>query len=195
MSIHAVESGYMNMQVDLFAISNFSPDQLDRQQPDNFVLITLIFDTKNHGASLLRLDINALGDARGDALTAQAENGMVQVSDALEAITFEGFEAGARISGVFASRGSGPIYVEATNPRLRTGTNAAVVFDSSCPPSGLPRDCSGNDADLGTPNQEFGGPGRGVGGARSNDTALGKLLIVAENLADEDEDRLVDEAR
>ena len=45
---------------------------------------------------------------------------------------------------------------------VQVGLNAAVIFDSSCQPGGMPADCSGGDADLGTPNQDFGGPGAGI---------------------------------
>ena len=47
--------------------------------------------------------------------------------------------------------------------------------------------------DLGTPNEAFGGPGVGSGGATSNDTALGKVLIIAEDVDDVNRDRLVDD--
>ena len=53
----------------------------------------------------------------------------------------------------------------------------AMIFNTSNP--------TGGDSDLGTPNQAFGGPGIGVGGGTSmpgtNNTPLGKVLIVAEN--------------
>jgi hypothetical protein len=108
-------------------------------------------------------------------------------------ITFEDLEEGARVTEVFGSLGSGPIGVQGINPRLSRGINAAVVFDSSCRPGAMPGDCSGEDIDLGTPNEAFGGPGVGSGGASSNDTALGKMLIIAENVADANGDRLVDD--
>ncbi len=55
----------------------------------------------------------------------------------------------------------------------RTGfQNAAMVFDSANP--------TGGDVDLGTPNQAFGGPGIGSGGA-TNDVALGNILIISED--------------
>lgn len=69
------------------------------------------------------------------------------------------------------------------------GPDLCIVFDSSDP--------TGGDDDLGTPNEEFGGPGEGEGGepggAGPNDQALGKLLVVAENDCDADHDGLVDE--
>ncbi len=56
---------------------------------------------------------------------------------------------------------------------------------------------TGGDWDLGTPNQDFGGPGIGAGGESGapgqNDTALGNLLISAENTVDADGDGLIDD--
>lgn len=62
-----------------------------------------------------------------------------------------------------------------------TAGNAAMVFNSAAP--------TGGDYDLGTPNQAYGGPGQGSGGA-SNDTALGNILIISEDgdSADPDDD-------
>lgn len=60
------------------------------------------------------------------------------------------------------------------------GPHSLVLFDSAHP--------SGEDADLGTPNQTFGGPGLGSGGesgqSGQNGEAFGNLLIIAENLID-----------
>ena len=58
-------------------------------------------------------------------------------------------------------------------------SNAAMVFDSSNP--------TGGDFDIGTPNSMYGGPGIGNGGA-SNDTALGNVLILSEDLDTNDPD-------
>lgn len=53
----------------------------------------------------------------------------------------------------------------------------AMIFDSSNP--------TGGDLDLGTPNVDFGGPGRGAGGrtgaSGENSVALGNLLIISED--------------
>lgn len=55
----------------------------------------------------------------------------------------------------------------------------AMIFDSSNP--------SGGDYDLGTPHEDFGGPGRGPGGNNPdypefwNDTPLGNLIIISED--------------
>jgi hypothetical protein len=59
-----------------------------------------------------------------------------------------------------------------------------LAFDSSSP--------TGGDPDLGTPNELFGGQGRGTGG-ESNNKALGNILVKAENTVDANGDGLVDD--
>ena len=103
-----------------------------------------------------------------------------------ELIDFEGIPTGTIATTVVTS-GGGSVGVSGFNPDLGA-TNAAVIFDSANP--------TGDDADLGTPNQNFGGPGIGAGGAGgpfANTRALGKVLIVAEDLVDENSDGLVDD--
>lgn len=60
----------------------------------------------------------------------------------------------------------------------------AMIFDSGNP--------TGSDPDLGTPNQDFGGPGEGSGGRGGtigqNDTALDNLLIISEDADSSDPD-------
>lgn len=79
------------------------------------------------------------------------------------------------------------VTVSATNDNA-SHPNLAIVFDSSAP--------TGGDPDLGTPNQDFGGPGVGNGGsmgaAGENAVALGNLIIIAENDTDANNDGLVD---
>jgi|GEM_PF-2047828 len=73
-----------------------------------------------------------------------------------------------------------------SNHSNRTG--AVIIFDSSVP--------SGGDRDLGTPNQAYGGPGRGSGGtnpAGRNDQAKGNILILAEDVVDNNGDGRVDD--
>ncbi|MBD3236258.1 MAG: hypothetical protein GF330_06125 [Candidatus Eisenbacteria bacterium] len=69
------------------------------------------------------------------------------------------------------------------------GPSSLIVFDSSAP--------TGGDYDLGTPNEDFGGPGIGSGGRAGqpgeNGTAQGNLLIIAEEIHDGDGDGLVDD--
>lgn len=63
------------------------------------------------------------------------------------------------------------------------GPDALLIFDSENP--------TGGDFDLGTPNAAFGGPGIGPG--VGNDRALGKILIIAEDVVDSDGNGLVDD--
>ncbi|MBY6185502.1 hypothetical protein KUV89_02480 [Marinobacter hydrocarbonoclasticus] len=84
----------------------------------------------------------------------------------------------------------GVVYVTGFNPDLEIDDNAAVIFDSSNP--------SGGDDDLGTPNEDFGGPGVDersdpntggkAGSPFENTTPLGNVLIInePEGLADTD---------
>ncbi len=108
-----------------------------------------------------------------------------------QVIDFEGLPAGTHLGEVFSAAGVGPITISAFNPLL-PGENAAVVFDSSCPGG-----CSGNDPDLGTPNEEFAGPGVGAGGSAAgeapNDRGLGMIAIVAKDLIDDNGDGLIDD--
>lgn len=106
-------------------------------------------------------------------------------------IDFEGIPAGTILSTVNGNASGvpvGPILVNGVLPS-HPALNRAVVFDSSNP--------TGGDPDLGSPNETFGGPGIGVAGEAGqpwqNDYALGKVLIVAENLYDTDGDGLVDD--
>jgi len=54
-----------------------------------------------------------------------------------------------------------------------TPNNQARIFDTSNP--------TGGDADLGTPNSAFGGPGVGHNGSPTNNKALGNVLIIQES--------------
>lgn len=105
-----------------------------------------------------------------------------------DVIDFESVTPGTLVTSLFANGGTGPIGISGTNS-LFPGTNTALIFDSANP--------TGGDVDLGTPNQAFGGPGiGGEGGPGStfpNDTALGNLLIVAEDIVDGNNDNLVDD--
>jgi hypothetical protein len=68
------------------------------------------------------------------------------------------------------------------------GPDKAIVFDSSDP-------CEKYE-EIGTPNEDFGGPGEGKGGEEGsdyeNDRGLGNVLVVAEDDADDDLDGHVD---
>jgi hypothetical protein len=77
-------------------------------------------------------------------------------------------------------------------------SEAAIVFDSDCPVIADPfSQCESYDRDLGTPNEDFGGPGVGLGGEAGspyqNDTALGKVLVLAKDKVDVNNDDLVDD--
>ena len=104
-----------------------------------------------------------------------------------DALVFNLLPAGTTPTALTGRFGSGPVFVSATNPALGAA-NAAVVFDSSNP--------TGDDFDLGTPHESFGGPGVGSAGqmglATENDRPLQKILIVGEDLVDANNDNLVD---
>ncbi len=126
-------------------------------------------------------------------LSSGAENSAVdaaitQLAAGEEVIDFEALATGAIIDEVHSSSGVGPVVVKGLNPALGAAVNAAVVFDSASPP--------GLDFDLGTPNEDFGGPGIGTGGEagspHENNTAQGKIAIVATNVNDGNGDMLVD---
>ena len=92
--------------------------------------------------------------------------------------------AGADLTEAYADWG---IHVDVYYPN-GVDPSLGIAFDSSDP--------SGGDFDLGTPNEDFGGPGIGDGGglgeAGENALDLFNLLIVAENTTDADGDGLVD---
>ena len=118
--------------------------------------------------------------------------------DCTDLIDFEGLPAGTVVAQVTTARGK-PVVVKGTNPRFDCKKNAAIIYDSACSTGKrcVEGQCSGDDPDLGTPNEDFGGPGEGEGGRRGrpyqNAEAQGNLLIIAENLRDADSDDLVDE--
>src|SRR4029079_5221844 len=91
-------------------------------------------------------------------------------------IAFEDSPAGTNLSTTQTSQGQ-PVAIKGNNPKLGAAINAALLYDSSCS-SGK---CTGRDTALGTPNQDFGGPGIGDGGKSGsptqNDEALHNLLV------------------
>jgi len=105
-----------------------------------------------------------------------------------DVIAIEGLPAGTIVEEVFSRNGLGPIAIRGYNPAFPDRTNTALIFDTTNP--------TGGDDDLGTPNQAFGGPGIGAGGASgpfANDRVLNNVLIVGEDLVDADNDGLVDD--
>lgn len=105
-------------------------------------------------------------------------------SSSMDVIDFESYSAGTILSEVTSKNGAGPVKVNGYNPRFPDKGNAAMIFDSASP--------TGGDPDLGTPHQDFGGPGVGTGGQRGsqyeNNTALGKVLIITEDFDTSDPD-------
>jgi len=102
-------------------------------------------------------------------------------------VQFEGLQKGQIVSSLSALEGGAAVQVWGSNSRF-PGQNTAVAFDSSEP--------SGGDKDLGTPHEDFDGPGKGWGGREGsdyqNDTPLGMILIVAEDLVLDEEGRVAD---
>ncbi len=93
-------------------------------------------------------------------------------------IDFEAFNTGDIVSEIFISDPFKNAQVAGITMAF-PDSNAAMIFDSSNP--------TGNDFDIGTPNEIYGGPGLGNGGA-SNETALGNVLILSEDLDATDPD-------
>jgi hypothetical protein len=108
-------------------------------------------------------------------------------------LDFNGFPAGAVVAGQTPSGGTHPgdSFVDFALSCVNNGfgPNSIIVFDSQAP--------TGNDADLGTPNEDFDGPGVGWGGEQGapgeNGRSYGNLLIIAEDLCDKNGDDLVDD--
>ncbi len=118
-----------------------------------------------------------------DGQSEKALKSQTQLPDDAEIIDFAEFNAGDIISSVSPGDCVGTIGVFSVNPDF-PGENAAMAFDSSNP--------TGGDVDLGTPNQQFGGPGVSSdtpdGNEPSNDTPLGIILINSEDLDSGDPD-------
>ncbi len=98
------------------------------------------------------------------------------------AITFGEFAAGTVLNQQIPG-----ISIRAEND-LSGHPDLAILFDSRAP--------TGGNADLGAPNQAFGGPGIGAGGGANqpgrNQYTLGNLLIIAENDVDANQDGHID---
>ncbi len=93
-------------------------------------------------------------------------------------IDFESYTAGDIVSEIMIADPFNDVEVAGITMAF-PNMNAAMIFDSSNP--------TGNDFDIGTPNEQYGGPGIGDGGA-SNDIALGNVLILSEDLDPTDPD-------
>ncbi|TYA52318.1 hypothetical protein [Formosa maritima] len=107
-------------------------------------------------------------------------NSLISNFNEITVINFDGFSAGEIVSEVSPNGCSGSIAIMAVNPDF-PGMNTAMIFDSSNP--------TGNDFDLGTPNEMYGGPGISSDGPRpSNDVPLGNVLIISEDMDSSDPD-------
>lgn len=94
----------------------------------------------------------------------------------LQTLDFEADDAGASLLAgqiIDTEWAVWGIHATSSSP----ANHPAMIFDSANP--------TGNDPDLGSPHQDFGGPGRGIGGGSGkpgqNKTPQGKVLIVAES--------------
>ncbi|MCS7466785.1 hypothetical protein NZK35_09035 [Stieleria sp. ICT_E10.1] len=98
---------------------------------------------------------------------------VVAGSGEMHVIDFDGYAAGTKIDHEYSALG---VTIAANNGRS-SGPDIAMIFDSSAP--------TGGDHDLGTPNQDFSGPGIGSGGSSGavgeNNQALGNVLIISED--------------
>jgi Cohesin domain len=65
--------------VNITELSFDSPSDLNALQANQFILATLVFNTKKTGISPLGLSINALGDENGNPLIASVANGTINV--------------------------------------------------------------------------------------------------------------------
>lgn len=134
------------------------------------------------GIVALGVSLLAACQKNDDALT---KDPVLKSGTAVECVSFSSISAGAIVSSVYTDAGSGPIGVFGINPS-DPNPNAAMIFDSD--------NITGNDPDLGTPNQDFNGPGIGTGGQSGspyqNDVTLGNVLIVSEDLDGNDPDDL-----
>jgi hypothetical protein len=117
-------------------------------------------------------------------------------------VDFEGLDAGTVVTELSKNNGingcneKGSIAV--TSQNVRFSTEAAIIFDADCPVIPDPfSDCDHADRDIASPHEDFGGPGRGIGGAEGspweNNTALGKVLVLAKDKVDSNNDGLVDD--
>lgn len=85
-------------------------------------------------------------------------------------IEFDAFASGETVNVAYSTTGIGPVSVQGS--ASGSSGNAAMILDSGSP---------GTQADLGTPNALFGGPGQGDGGYGFyfNAEPLDKVLIVS----------------
>jgi hypothetical protein len=125
---------------------------------------------------------NATQDIKPN-LSAETHANINVTASGADVINFEDLATGATVSEVYSANGQGPVKVWGNNPE-HPGKNAAMIFNSAAP--------TGDDWDLGTTNEDFGGPGIGEGGEMdspyANNVELGKVLIITEDFNSNDPD-------
>ena len=121
-------------------------------------------------------DVTEIGTVTGsetgvftDLASFQPQSCDCEVQCPIATLDFEGHDAGTVIDDQYA-----PALTVTTNDPVN---HPAMIFDSASP--------TGNDDDLGTPNEDFGGPGIGSGGALGtpgeNSQAQNKVLIISQD--------------
>jgi hypothetical protein len=116
-------------------------------------------------------------------------------------IDFEGLQSGETITSLSVGNGISGCNlkgtVEVTSFNSIFSSEAAIVFDSTCPLDPFVY-CDEEDDDLGAPNETFGGPGVGTGGEmgqpHENGEILGMVAVLAKDKVDSNPaDGLVDD--
>ena len=151
-------------------------------------------DTNSSGAVTVTDGLIVISHAVGLDVDMDCPDKQRVGDNVVSTIDFEGLTPGQVIDSVTPVTGDVTIAVFGSNPNaaIDPNRNAALTFDSSCKDG-----CSGGDDDLGTPNEDFDGPGMGNGGSEvgafPNVRPLGNIAIIAENLKDGDGDGLIDD--
>ena len=147
------------------------------------IQITAIDDIEIEGTETIVVEILTVDGSLEDG----EQQVIVEIIDpACTTLDFDALPAGTIVTDQFAASG---IIISAENNK-KNHPDAAIIFNSAAP--------TGGDFDLGTPNEDFGGPGEGEGGEAGepgeNNTPLGNLLIIAEDIKDKKpKDGLVDD--
>ncbi len=120
--------------------------------------------------------------SNGDGCSSTCTNESTEICHTID---FDNLQKGTIVSNQYSNL---KLAISANNNKSGH-PDKAIIFDSANP--------SGGDDDLGTPNEDFGGPGIGSGGEQGepgeNNTALNKLLIIAEDIVDSNNDGFVDD--
>ncbi len=144
-----------------------------------------------HGSVYQPVLLNLDGMRLDYDFNSSLKNAVLKVNNNCETIDFNEdgqgnpLAAGTVLTNQWANKG---ISISAHNNN-NSHPDKAIIFDSSNP--------TGNDDDLGTPNQDFGGPGIGSGGSSGqpgqNSLSLGNLIIIATDDVDNNNDGFVDD--